>query len=175
MQISTNNSTTPQELTALHERGVHFVLCKDKIPTEKSWQLHSPSLESVLNHHAAGGQLGFIPGRSSMWVLDVDHFPNESKNLAGLLANVEALTIVNTKRGNHVYFKKPSRKTIANLKWSTTGFSGEFRGDNGHCVLWEPLTSWPSRWTSCPTRPPPSSSLFPRTTKGQANHQQGPS
>ena len=172
MQISTNNSTTPQELTALHERGVHFVLCKDKIPTEKSWQLHSPSLESVLNHHAAGGQLGFIPGRSSMWVLDVDHFPNESKNLAGLLANVEALTIVNTKRGNHVYFKKPSRKTIANLKWSTTGFSGEFRGDNGHCVLWEPnklavaLDKLPHAATT-------SSSLFPAPPRGKPTTNKG--
>ena len=28
MQISTNHSTTPTELTALHERGVHFVLCR---------------------------------------------------------------------------------------------------------------------------------------------------
>ena len=163
MQISTNKSTT-HELTKLHERGVHFVLTKDKIAVQKGWQLRSPSLESVLKHAQAGGQLGFIPGRSSMWALDVDHFPGESKDVDGLLTNVSALAVVTTKRGIHVYFKKPSKKTIANLKWSTGGFSGEFRGDNGYCVLWE-LSKLSAALDKVPHAAGVSPTLFPAPPK----------
>ena len=173
MSISTNNSITPKELTALHKRGVHFVLTKDKIANQKAWQLRSPSLKAVLDHYKAGGQLGFIPGRSSLWALDIDHFPNEDKNIDGLLANVEPLAVVNTNRGFHVYFKKPSRKTIASLNWSTGGFSGEFRGDNGYCVLWEidklavALDKLPHAATTSPTLfPPPPPKAKPTNNKG---------
>ena len=148
MPISTNNSITPAaggsaqrvsppELTALHKRGVHFVLTKDKIAFQPGWQLHPPSLEAVQEHAKDGGQFGFIPGRSGLWVLDVDKFPGEDKDTGELLANVEPLAVVNTRRGRHVYFKKAGRKIITNRQWSTGGFSGEFRGDNGYCVAWE--------------------------------------
>ena len=96
-----------------------------------------------------------------MWILDVDHFPQESKNLAGLLDNVETLAVVNTRRGRHVYFKKAGRKIITNRQWSTGGFSGEFRGDNGYCVAWEldklavALDKFPHAATTSPTLFPP--------------------
>ena len=163
---------SPTDLTALFERGVHFVLTKDKIANQKAWQLRSPSLKAVLDHYKAGGQLGFIPGRSSLWALDIDHFPNEDKNIDGLLANVEPLAVVNTNRGFHVYFKKPSRKTIASLNWSTGGFSGEFRGDNGYCVLWEidklaaALDKLPHAATTSPTLFPPPPKSKPTNNKG---------
>ena len=72
-----NNSITPQELTALHERGVHFVLCKpNKVAFVKGWQERAASLAAVRKHH---GLLGFIPGRSGLLVIDIDTFPGEGQ------------------------------------------------------------------------------------------------
>ena len=154
----------------LHSAKVHFVLTKDKIAFQPGWQLHPPSLEAVQGHAKAGGQLGFIPGRSSLWVLDIDTFPGDDKDTDGLLANVDPLTIVNTRRGRHVYLKKPSRKIITNRKWSTSGFSGEFRGDNGYVVCWEidkladALDKLPHAATTSPT-------LFPRPPKQHSSEE----
>ena len=79
-----NNSITPQELTALHERGVHFVLCKpNKVAFVKGWQERAASLAAVRKHH---GLLGFIPGRSGLLVVDIDTFPGEDKDATGLVA-----------------------------------------------------------------------------------------
>ena len=58
-----NNSITPQELTALHERAA--------------------SLAAVRKHD---GLLGFIPGRSGLLVVDIDTFPGEDKDATGLVA-----------------------------------------------------------------------------------------
>ena len=89
-----NNSITPQELTALHERGVHFVLClakdqgtrKSKSAIQKGWQNRPPALKHVQEHVQAGGLLGFIPGRSDLLVIDIDTFPGEDKDATGLVA-----------------------------------------------------------------------------------------
>ena len=141
-----NNSITPQELTALHERGVHFVLClakdqgtrKAKAAIEKGWQNKPPALKHVQEHVQAGGLLGFVPGRSGLWVLDIDAYPSSGKDTAGLLANVSALATVDTPRGAHAYFKKSTSAPIANRAWSTGGYSGDVRGDNGYVIAWEP-------------------------------------
>ena len=130
----------------LHERGVHFVLClakdqgtrKAKSAIEKGWQNKPPALKPLQEHAKAGGLLGFIPGRSGLWVLDVDHFPGADKDTAELLASVESLATIHTPRGRHVYFKKASRKTVSNRQWALAGYGGDVRSDNGYICLWEP-------------------------------------
>ena len=144
MPIPTNHSTTT-ELTALHERGVHFVLCrstddgnkKKKSAITSGWQTKAATLEAVLKHHAAGGLLGFIPGRSKLWVLDVDNSQDVDAIRAGLGERAgQALTIVQSKRGAHVYFKKNSSE-IRNRQWAFGGLSGDVRGDRGYVIAWD--------------------------------------
>ena len=75
-------------LPRLHKRGLHFVICREnKAALETGWQNKAASLDSVLKHNAAGGLLGFIPGRSGLWVLDVDQFPGEGKDTGDLLTS----------------------------------------------------------------------------------------
>ena len=125
-------------LKALHERGVHFVICKrDKAALQEAWQLKAASLNSVLKHYAHDGLLGFIPGRSGLWVLDIDKFPGENKNTGDLLANVSALATVTTPRGHHVYFKKASSNPVGNRAWAVGGYSGDIRADHGYAICWE--------------------------------------
>ena len=127
-------------LPRLHKRGLHFVICREnKAALETGWQNKAPSLDSVLKHNAAGGLLGFIPGRSGLWVLDVDQFPGEDKDTGDLLASVPALAIVETPRGRHAYFKKASSSPIGNRAWAVGGgYSGDIRADHGYIILWEP-------------------------------------
>ena len=100
----------------------------------------------------------------SLWALDIDHFPNEDKNIDGLIANVAPLAVVTTGRGMHVYFKKPSRKIIGNPKWSTGGYSGELRGDNGYVVLWE-IDKLAVALDKLTGASPTSTTLFPKPPK----------
>ena len=132
-------------LKSLHERGVHFVPCrskdqgarKAKSAIETGWQKKPPSLDSVLKHYAAGGLLGFVPGRSGLWILDVDNSQDEAAIKAGLGERAaQALTIVQTKRGAHVYFKK-NTSLVRNRQWGFGGFAGDIRGDKGYCIAWD--------------------------------------
>ena len=107
MSVSDQHSTTSKALSALHKKGVHFVLCRAKDEGTKKaksaiasgWQLRGAALKPVLEHVEHGGLLGFIPGRSGLWVLDVDHFPGADKDTGELLANVSTLATVDTPRG----------------------------------------------------------------------------
>ena len=104
-----NNLNT---LERLHKAKVHFVLCKkSKVAITPRWQATRPSLQAVLKHEKAGGMLGFIPGKSALWILDVDNEQDVDAIRAGLgeLA-AQALTIVKSRRGAHVYFKKSPAK-----------------------------------------------------------------
>ena len=156
----------------LHKRGVHFVLClakdqgarKAKSAIEKGWQLHAPALKHVLKHHEDGGLLGFIPGRSGLWVLDVDIFPGPDKGLDGLLANVSALAVIHTRRGLHAYFRKVTKKPIANRAWSVGGFGGDIRADNGYCIAWE-IDKLASALDGLAEASPAAVSLFPPPPK----------
>ena len=155
-------------LKALHERGVHFVICKrGKAALQTGWQHEAASLDSVLKHYAHGGLLGFIPGRSGLWVLDIDKFPGEDKDSDGLLASVSVLATVSTPRGVHAYFKKSTSDPIANRAWSTGGYSGDVRGDHGYVIAWEldKLAGTLDKLTDAATT---STTLFPKPPKAHA-------
>ena len=138
-----NQNTTL--VKTLHERGVHFVLCRAKDEGAKKaksaiaarWQSQAAALKSALAHHAAGGLLGFIPGKSGLWILDVDNSQDVIAIRAGLgeLA-AQSLTIVPSKRGAHVYFKKNGGE-VRNRQWALNGLSGDVRGDRGYCIVWD--------------------------------------
>ena len=152
-------------LKALHERGVHFVICKrNKAALQEAWQQKAASLDSVLKHYAHGGLLGFIPGRSGLWVLDIDKFPGENKDTGDLLANVSALAVVATPRGHHVYFKKASSNPVGNRAWAVGGYSGDIRADHGYAICWD-LGKLDAAISALPDAAPTSSSAFPKPTK----------
>ena len=123
-------------IQTLHKQDVHLVLCrsqdegnkKAKSAIEARWQSKSVALKRALEHVKAGGLLGFIPGRSNLWALDIDHFPSAGKDTGELLASVETLATVDTPRGKHVYFKKASSTPMANRAWALAGFAGDVRG-----------------------------------------------
>ena len=157
-----NNSITPQAITALCARGVHFVLCDGK-KGKPGWKEKTP-LSRILSHVRRRGSLGFIPGRSGLWVLDVDKFPGEDKDTGDLLASVSALATVDTPHGRHAYFKKPSTAPIKNREWGVGGYSGDVRGDNGYCVLWEPH-KLAEALDLLPSATPTAVHLFPKQAK----------
>ena len=91
--VVSKNIVSPTDLTALHARGVHFVLCRDKDEGDKKaksalasgWQKTAAPIKEVLAHHRAGGLLGFIPGRVGLWVLDVDKTPDDVDDIVAVL------------------------------------------------------------------------------------------
>ena len=175
--VVSKNIVSPTDLTALHARGVHFVLCRDKDEGDKKaksalasgWQKTAAPIKEVLAHHRAGGLLGFIPGRVGLWVLDVDKTPDDVDDIVAVLKRlgVVPLVTVTTKRtnGRHLYFKKENDgKVVRNRNWAIDGFSGEVRGDNGYCILWEPdkLADALDRLDAAEATP---DSMFPRPAK----------
>ena len=61
---------SPEALTYLHDRGAHFVLCRDKRPLPGfPWRAHTPALDCVLAHR---GNVGLIPFSIETSALDVD-------------------------------------------------------------------------------------------------------
>ena len=166
-----DNYTT---LQSLHERGVHFVLCraaddgprKVKSAIAARWQTKAPTLKDVLKHHAAGGLLGFIPGRSSIWALDIDTFPGEGKDTDELLASVSPLATIHTPRGRHIYFKKASSTPITNRAWALGGFAGDIRSDNGYVIAWE-IEKVLEALEKLPGASPTSTTLFPKPPKAK--------
>ena len=181
MSVS-NKIVSPIDLTALHERGVHFVLCRAKAQGDKKaksaiaagWQNRAESLDAVLKHRAAGGLLGFIPGRNGLWVLDVDKFPDDNADIGALLKRlgVVPLVTVTTKRKNgvHLYFKKADGgDVVSNRNWAIAGFSGEFRGDNGYAICWQ-LDKLAEALAALPNATPTAVDLFPKPAKGAGLH-----
>ena len=165
-----NQNTTL--VKALHKRGVHFVLCRAKDDGAKKaksaiaarWQSQAAALKSALAHHAAGGLLGFIPGKSGLWILDVDNSQDVIAIRAGLgeLA-AQALTIAKSRRGAHVYFKKNSGE-VRNRQWAVNGLNGDVRGDRGYVIAWD-LDRLAAALDKLPTAIPTPDSAFPKGGK----------
>ena len=107
-------------LTDLHKkRGVHFVLCKkSKAAISPGWQNKRPTLQAVLKHATGDGLIGFIPGRSNLLVVDIDHFPGDEVDAGPLVKRlgVTPLLSVGTRRGLHLYFllEKQTGKDLGN-------------------------------------------------------------
>ena len=82
-----NNSITPQELTALHERGVHFVLClakdqgarKSKSAIQKGWQNKPPALKHVQAHVQGGRATRFRPWQERSVGARYRHLPQRGQ------------------------------------------------------------------------------------------------
>ena len=157
---------------ALHKRGVHFVLCRAKDDGAKKaksaiaarWQSQAAALKSTITHHAAGGLLGFVPGRSGLWVLDIDNEQNVDAIRAGLgeLA-AQALAVIPSRRGAHVYFKKNSGE-VRNRQWAVNGLNGDVRGDRGYVIAWD-LDRLAAALDKLPTAIPTPDSAFPKGGK----------
>ena len=170
-----DNYTT---LQSLHERGVHLVLCDGKVAVTKNWQKNAPSLQHVLEHKQSGGALGFIPGVSGLWVLDVDNSQDVTAIKAGLgERGAQALAMVGTKRGCHVYFKK-NGSMVRNRQWAYGGFQGDVRGDRGYCIAWEPdalLDALDALEQAIPTDdklfPKPDKAAGPQLVEGNRNNE----
>ena len=166
--METETSKKQQVLAKLHKRDVHFVLCRpSKAALETGWQRQAASLDSVLKHDAGGGLLGFIPGRSGLWVLDADKFPGEDKDTGDLLASVSALATVATPRGLHAYFKKASSNPVGNRAWAVGGYSGDIRADHGYIILWKPHRL-ADALDMLPSAPPTAVELFPKPRRSAA-------
>ena len=167
-------------LSKLHNRDVHFVLCRAKDEGAKKaksaiaprWQSQAADLKTVLAHHAAGGLLGFIPGKSALWILDVDNSRDVDAIRAGLgeLA-AQALTIVPSRRGAHVYFKKNGGE-IRNRQWALNGLSGDVRGDRGYCIAWS-LAALTGALDLVAGAIPTADSLFPKPAKARGKQVEG--
>ena len=156
----------------LHEQGVHFVLCRAKDDGAKKaksaiaarWQSQAAALKSTITHHANGGLLGFVPGKSGMWILDVDNSQDVNAIRADLgeLA-AQALAIVKSRRGVHVYFAKNSGE-VRNRQWAVNGLAGDIRGDRGYCIAWD-LDRLAAALDKLPTAIPTPDSAFPKGGK----------
>ena len=71
-----------------------------------------------------------------------------------------ALTIVPSKRGVHVYFKKNSGE-VRIRQWALNGLSGDVRGDKGYCIAWD-LDRLAEALDKLPTATPTAESAFPK-------------
>ena len=161
----------------LHERGVHFVICrakdegerKAKSAIETRWQHQAATLDSVLKHR---GLLGFIPGRSNLLVIDIDTFPTDDKDAGALVdrLGVTPLAVIRTPRGCHIYFKKSSDDgKIGNRAWALDGFAGDIRGDRGYVICWQP-PELAAALGLLPAAESVSETLFPKPAKGAGLH-----
>ena len=152
---------------ALHKR-VHFVLCKpSKRAITPGWQKVRPTLKAVLKHASADGMLGFIPGRSNLLVVDIDHFPNGQVDAKPLIKRlgVSPLLTVSSRRGLHLYFLLGDRpKDLGNRTWAVDGFSGEIRADKGYVICWS-LPQLVDALDKLPTATPTDVALFPKGGK----------
>ena len=173
--------TTEPTVEQLHANGVHFVLCRSKDEGTKKaksaiasrWQHHPAGLEDVLKHRAAGGLLGFVPGKSGLLVIDVDKFPTEDRAESALVARlgILPLAVVSTQRGIHLYLKRPTGDgEIPNRAWALDGFSGDIRCDHGYVIGWE-LGKLGGVLDRLPGATPTSAALFPKPLKGMSNGQ----
>ena len=134
-----------------------------------NWGL--PQVSRIISHSCPGGLLGFIPGRSGLWVLDVDKHPEGTASIGAVLERlgVVPLAIVTTKRkgGIHLYFKKsPNDGAIGNRAWALDGFSGEIRGDLGYVIGWQ-LDKLADALDKLPEASPTPHALFPKPSGRQ--------
>ena len=153
---------------SLYEHGVHFVLCKkSKAAITSGWQNKRPTLKAVLKHADSDGLLGFIPGRSNLLVVDIDHFPGDVVDAGPLIERlaVQPLLTVSTRRGLHLYFKIENRlNPLGNRNWSMDGYSGEIRGDRGYVICWS-IPQLADALDRLAAATPTADSLFPKGGK----------
>ena len=132
-----------EAVAQLHEAGAWFVLATpSKRPTGKAWQTRKPTLEASISHLQYGGLIGFIPGRSGLWVCDIDECARSMEATAGDVAKMlktRAVEKVETRKGLHLYFRRhEGGETIGNREWIVPGVGkGDIRGDNGFVILWD--------------------------------------
>lgn len=139
---------TSDTIKALHKAKAHLVLCrglkarKPKAPLVDAWQRpeNAPTLGAALHHVKRGGLLGFLPGRSELWIVDVDKADAGMSAAAADVARclkAQPIQSVRTLRGVHLYYRKRSGEEIRNRAWNLGKCSGELRGDSGYVVLWD--------------------------------------
>ena len=84
---------------------------------------------------ALGGWVSFVPASLGFWAVDVDRGGWDAvKALIAVLG--EPLAIANTRRGWHLFYPLADEH-IDNSQWECGPGSGELRGHNGYCVLWD--------------------------------------
>ena len=89
-----------EALTYLHQRGAHFVLCRDKRPLVGfPWRSHTLELDCVLAHR---GNVGIIPFSVGTSALDVDKGEPHQLSLF-----YPPLVILRSQRpgGEHFYYR----------------------------------------------------------------------
>jgi len=119
---------SPEALTYLHDRGAHFVLCRDKQPLRGfPWRSHAPALDCVLAHR---GNVGIIPFSLLTSALDVDKGEPTQLSLFH-----PPLVILKSRRpgGEHFYYRDDTPR--GNQKWSAFGCEGEVRSAKGYLIL----------------------------------------
>lgn len=122
-------SRSKQALTYLHERGAHFVLCRDKRPLRGfPWRDYTPALDCVLAHP---GSVGLIPWSVETSALDVD--AGESSQLSLFH---QPLVAIRSQRpgGQHLYYRDHVPR--GNGHWAAFGCSGEVRSARGYLILY---------------------------------------
>ena len=120
---------SPEALTYLHQRGAHFVLCRDKQPLPGfPWRAHTPALDCVLAHR---GNVGLIPFSVGTSALDVDKGEPHQLSLF-----YPPLVILRSQRpgGEHFYYRDDMPR--GNQQWSAFGCAGEVRSANGYLILY---------------------------------------
>ena len=120
---------SPEALTSLHQRGAHFVLCRDKRPLPGfPWRAHTPALDCVLAHR---GNVGLIPFSVGTSALDVDKGEPHQLSLF-----YPPLVILRSQRpgGEHFYYRDDMPR--GNQQWSAFGCSGEVRSAKGYLILY---------------------------------------
>ena len=123
------SARSPEALTYLHQRGAHFVLCRDKRPLSGfPWRDHTPDLDCVLAHR---GNVGLIPFSVGTSALDVDKGEPHQLSLF-----YPPLVILRSQRpgGEHFYYRDDTPR--GNQQWSAFGCAGEVRSANGYLILY---------------------------------------
>ena len=123
-------------LTALHERGAHFVLCKaDKSPITKAYQdpANAPALAKVLAHR---GPVGVIPASLGCVVFDVDSGGQEAVDQLVRMMGTPLAQVPSRQEGrSHVWYLHDNPAQVGNARWQ----HGDIRGGGaGNLILWHP-------------------------------------
>ena len=169
--------TKPATIETLHGLHVHFVRARRddegtkpaKSAIDSGWQKRPASLPAVLKHRAAGGLLGFVPGRSGLLVVDIDAFPDDTNDATGLVdrLGITPLAVARSPHGIHIYLKRaPDDGEIGNPKWAAHGYTGDIRCDHGYVIAWQ-LEELADALERLPDATPVSIKLFPKPTKSK--------
>ena len=122
------NGTDHTPFTGLVNAGAHLVRCgADKAALDTSWQ------DAPWTGAGTYVLAGHVPGRIDLALVDLDH-EIEVWRARTLAIFGEPLFVVETTKGEHLYYMVEGEGTIPNAK---IGPYGDIRGDNGYAILWE--------------------------------------